>query len=86
MATTALGAHQTTAFSMSSVVYLKTVTRLDIPADRVLEGAMGELESVIVIGHTTDGNEYFASSMADGGNTLWLLERFKTALLNIEDE
>ena len=71
---------------MGDVVALDCVTRLDIPADRVLEAAMGELEKVVVIGYDKDGEEYFASSIADGGTTLWLMERSKAKLLAIPDE
>ncbi len=70
----------------NNVVILPCVTRLDLPADRILEGLIGELDKVIVIGYDHDGEEYFASSMADGGDTLWLIERFKQALLNVEVE
>ena len=69
---------------MSNVVYLSTVTRLDLPPDRILEQAVGKMEGVIVIGYDKDGNEYFASSYADGGEALWLLERAKMALLNAD--
>lgn len=71
---------------MSNVVYLQTVTRLDLPPDRILEGAMGKLDGVIVLGYTKDEHEYFALSYADGGEALWLVERFKKALLNAEAE
>lgn len=64
-----------------NVVALSVITSHDIPADRVLVSAIGQLESVIVIGYDKDGDEYFASSIADGGDTLWLMERFKMALL-----
>ena len=66
---------------MGEVIQLGGVTRLDIPADRVLEGAMGKLKSVVVIGYDEAGEEYFASSIADGGEVLWLLERCKQELM-----
>ena len=65
-----------------NVVYLQTITRLDLPPDRILEQSIGELEGVVIIGYNKDGEEYFASSYADGGEVLWLLERAKMALLN----
>ena len=67
---------------MGEVIQLGCVTRLDLPADRVLEGAMGDLESVVLLGYTKDGEEYFASSIADGGDVLWLLEKCKQALFD----
>lgn len=69
----------------SNVHTLSTVTTHDVPADRVLVSAIGQLESTIVIGYNKNGDEYFASSIADGGTTLWLLERFKKALLEMPD-
>jgi hypothetical protein len=34
-----------------------------------------------VIGKQKDGGYYFSSSLADGGDVLWLLERAKLALM-----
>ena len=63
------------------------ITSLDIPAERVLRKAQQrELETVIVIGYDEGGNEYFASSIADGGTALWLLERCKRKLLAAGDK
>jgi len=42
---------------------------------------MGKLKSVLVIGYDEAGEEYFASSIADGGDVLWLLERCKQELM-----
>ena len=69
-----------------NVVHLDVVTRLDIDPDRVLSQAVGELESAVVIGFHKDGSEYFASSVADGGTVLWLIERAKMRLLQMPDE
>lgn len=71
---------------MGDLVYLNCITKLDIPADRVLEQAVGELERVVVIGYHKDGSEYFASSIADGGDVNWLLDRCKKNLLDLLDE
>lgn len=68
------------------VVYPSFVTTLDLPPDRILEEAIGKLENVLVVGYDKKGNEYFASSVADGGTVLWLLERSKKALLEMADE
>lgn len=56
-------------------------TTLDIPPDRVLEGAVGCLDDVILIGKHKDGSLYFASSSGDVAETLWVLEQFKARLL-----
>ena len=69
----------------ASIVNFPGITYLDLPADRILEGSIGKLESVIVIGYTADGEEYFASSIADGADCVWLLERMKLKLLRIAD-
>jgi hypothetical protein len=70
----------------NKVVNFPGVTRLDLPADRVLEGATGELDQVVVIGYHKDGSEYFASSIADGGTVNWLLDRMKLSLLEVPDD
>ncbi len=65
-----------------NVVILPVVTSLDIPASRVLDAAVEEdFAQVVVIGWTTDGEEYFASSASDGGDVLWMIERAKMQLL-----
>ncbi|MGI9490490.1 MAG: hypothetical protein ACR2RF_32275 [Geminicoccaceae bacterium] len=69
-----------------NVVEFDGITCLDIPPDRILERAKGELQDVIVIGYDHEGEEYFASSKADGGSVLWLLERFKKRLLEMGDD
>ena len=72
---------------MGDLVYADIVTRMDLPAERILKGAMERnLESVVVVGYDRDGKEYFASSIADGGTVIWLFERMKKALLDIPDD
>lgn len=62
---------------------LNCITRLEIPADRVLEAALGKLQGVILAGWDEDGQLYIASSYADGGDALWLAEKFKQRLLDV---
>lgn len=70
-----------------NVVILPVVTSLDIPASRVLDAAGEEdFAQVVVIGRTVDGEEYFASSAADGGDVLWMIERAKHRLLSVVDD
>jgi hypothetical protein len=57
------------------------ITRLDLDPDRILEGAKGKLQGVIVIGFDQEGEFYGATSYADGGDALWLLELCKLRLL-----
>lgn len=70
---------------MGDVTVLPVVTRLDVPADRILQAALDAgLTGVVIAGYHPDGSEYFASSYADGGDALWLVERFKKRLLEID--
>lgn len=69
-----------------NIVLFSGITRLDMPADQILECAIGELDRVVVIGYHKDWSEYFASSIADGGEVNWLLDRFKLMLLKKVDE
>lgn len=69
-----------------NVIPFGGITRLDIDPDRVLSSAVGKLECVVVVGLGKDGEEYFASSMADGADALWYLERCKKMLLDIAGE
>lgn len=65
---------------------LNCITRLDIVADRVLQAAIdSKLQGVIVAGWDEEGNLYCASSYADGGDALWLVEKFKLKLLEVTE-
>jgi hypothetical protein len=66
---------------MSNVIPLGCVTKLDLPVERVLEAAKERLESVVLVGWDTEGELYFASTIADGGDVNWLLDKAKQALL-----
>ena len=73
--------------SDDNVVMLGNVTRLDIPPERVLQAALDKgLKSVVVLGYDEEGEEYFCSSVADGGTVIWLMERAKKQLLEIGDD
>ena len=70
---------------MGDVIKLQNVTRLDLPPEDVLEAALKqEFDGVVVLGLQSDGEEYFASSLGDVGTVLWLVERFKKQLLEVE--
>lgn len=71
---------------MTNVLKFTGITFLDLPPDVILEGSVGKLESVIVLGYTNDGEEYFASSMADGADALWHLQRAAHKLICMSDE
>lgn len=69
---------------MSNVIQFRGITRLNLDPDIVLENTKGKLEGIVICGYDMEGNEYFASTYADGGDVLWLLERMKLNLLNQE--
>ena len=73
--------------AMRNVINLPCITRLNLPPERILEAAgNADLESVVVMGWAKDGEAYFASSLADGGNVMWLMELCKQRLLKIAEE
>lgn len=72
---------------MGDVVDLNVVTRLDIDPIKVIDGAAKyNLKSVVILGYTEARDEYFASSIADGADVVWLLERSKHKLMAITDQ
>lgn len=70
---------------LSNVAIAPIVTTLEGRPDDVLKHAIGELDKVVLVGYTKDGEEYYASSVADGPNALWLMQRGVHRLLNIVD-
>jgi hypothetical protein len=69
----------------AEVVDLNVVTTLPLNPDRLLQKAIGQLERVLIIGRTKDGEDYFASSDPDGGTVLWDMERARHALMKLAD-
>jgi lipid-binding SYLF domain-containing protein len=71
----------------SNVVELDVATSLDVPVERILrKAADADLDSAVVIGYDQDGGFYFGCSVADGAETLWLLELAKKRLLEMVDD
>jgi hypothetical protein len=70
---------------MAEILKFTGITFLDMPTDVILQSAIGKLESVIVLGYTNDGEEYFASSMANGADALWHLQRAAHKLLSMPE-
>lgn len=69
---------------MGEVVELDVMTRLDVPSERLLQKAIdAKITDAVIIGYDQDGELWFASSKADGGDVLWLMEKAKKALLEI---
>lgn len=72
---------------IADVVFFDGLTKLDLDPTRIIDGAMvANLETIVVLGHTVDGQEYFASSISSGPEVLWLLKRLERALLSVEPE
>lgn len=59
----------------------KTYHALD-PNQVLLEARKLGLKEVVVVGYDQDGEEYLATSCADGAVALWLVETFKHVLLH----
>ena len=68
---------------MSKIIPFTGITKLDLTADITLENLKGKLEGFVIVGYTPEGEEFFASTYADGGTALWLLERLKKQLLEV---
>lgn len=67
------------------IIEFNGITKLDIDVDRMLENTKGRgFTGVVILGFDADEQEYFASSIADGGTVLWLLEKCKKALLEMK--
>jgi hypothetical protein len=71
---------------MAKVVPFTGITTLDLNPDVILENLKGKLEGFVVMGYDKDGEEFFASTYADGGTALWLMERFKIKLLEDQND
>lgn len=67
---------------MSTIIRFPGVTKLDVPVDTVLTKALeNNLKSAIVLGWDQHDEGYYASSVAEGAEVLWLLESMKYVLL-----
>ncbi len=71
----------------NNVVEFDGITRLDIPAERILQRSIdSKLADAVVVGFDSEGDFYFCSSAADAGTVIYLLELAKKKLLEIGDE
>lgn len=71
---------------VDKVTVLPVITSLDLDVERVLQAAIdAKPEYVMVIGCDAEGQLYFASSKADGGEALWWMEKAKRALMEITE-
>jgi hypothetical protein len=71
---------------MSKVIQFSGITRLDLEPDVVLENLKGKLDGFVLVGYDKDEQKFFSSTYADGGTALWLLERLKKQLLDVDAE
>lgn len=66
-----------------NVHVLPVITTHDVSPDRILRAALkAGMSQVVILGYDADDEEYFASSVADCGTVLWLMERCKKALID----
>lgn len=68
---------------MAEIIKFYPANASDNP-DNVLEQAVGRYRSVMILGWDKDGymDCRATSDMSDGGEVLWLIEKFKNNLLN----
>jgi len=66
---------------MGKIIPIGGVTKLDLPVDRILENSKGQYEGLVLIGFNKDGEVIAASTYADGGTVLWLLEACKIKMM-----
>lgn len=71
--------------SEGNVIHFGGVTSLDIPCEKILQGALArKLDTVLVLGWTEAGEMYASCSSGDIPEVLFLLEKFKMELLRDE--
>ncbi len=61
------------------------ITVKNVDPDKILEGAMKKLTTVIVIGEEASGELYVATSNADVGDLILFMERVKKRILDTFD-
>lgn len=69
-----------------NVETLDAMSTVSPEPDTILRNAIGRLKEVVVIGYTTEGEQYFSSSIPEGDRTLWHLRRAEHTLMKIVDE
>lgn len=69
---------------MTNIIQFRGITKLDLDPDIVLENLKGKLDRFVLIGYDKEGEYFFSSTMGDGGDVLWLTEKLKMQLMNVE--
>lgn len=68
-------------------IYGSYETTGEIPPERVLQGIEdNNLTTVVVLGSTEEGEEYFASSTGHAPTILWMIKRLEKILLETPDD
>lgn len=71
----------------ADVIDLHATTTQDIPAERVIEGALAEgLESVVVLGFHESGEFYFGANKADVAHVLFALKWAEHRIMEAVDD
>lgn len=65
----------------NNIVRFTGLSKIDLTPNTILSEAADKLESVVVIGTTKDGNQYFSSSSSDAKDIMWHIETAKFMLL-----
>ena len=71
---------------MGEVVSFRGLTRLDLDPDQIMEAHKGSLKHLVMLAYDKEDNFVFASTMADGGDVVWILELAKIKLYQIVGE
>lgn len=60
---------------------------LEIPtADQCLQGSIGHMSEVLIIGYDTQGEEVFLCNLAEGSKAMWHLQRAIQRLMKAVDD
>lgn len=72
----------------AKIIPFTGITTLDLTPEIVLENLKAQFEGggFVYAGYDAEGNEVFGSTYADGGTALWLLERCKKRLLDVDSD
>jgi len=67
---------------MADIINFPGDTRLDIHPDKILEGAIGELVDVLILGYNANGGFEVRSSGTNKNNLLMMAKRFEFKLMS----
>lgn len=71
---------------MAKIIPFNGITKLDLEPAAVLKQLLkrDDLEGLVIMGYTKEGDQFFSSTYADGGTCLWLIEQCKRKLLEVQ--